>query len=91
MRGWDDPRLVTLAGLRRRGYTATAVNQFCEDMGVTKKPCCAQLERLEQCQRKELDASAKRVFVVVDPLKVTLTNFAEAAPPMSKSMPVRAA
>lgn len=74
--GWDDPRLLTLDGLRRRGYTPAAVNQFCKDIGVTKSEgTIIPMAKLESCVRNELDASARRAFAVLDPLKVTLTNY----------------
>jgi len=79
--GWDDPRLVTLDGLRRRGFSATTVNRFCEAIGVTRNRMTAAWQRLEQIARQELDASAPRRFAVLRPLKVTLTDW----PEMSKT------
>jgi len=74
--GWDDPRLLTLDGLRRRGYTPAAVNQFCKDIGVTKSEgTIIPMAKLESCVRNELNESARRSFAVLDPLKVTLTNY----------------
>ena len=65
--GWDDPRLLTLEGLRRRGYTPTAVNKFCEDLGVTRNDNVQHLARLENCIRVELEDGADRIFGVLDP------------------------
>lgn len=73
--GWDDPRMPTLAALRRRGYPAAAVRDFCARVGVTKKENVIQMGLLENCVREALDADAPRVMAVVNPLKVTLTNW----------------
>ena len=74
--GWDDPRLLTLDGLRRRGYTATAINSFCEAIGVTRSgTVTTQTHVLENCIRKEMDETALRAFAVLKPLKVAITNF----------------
>ena len=75
--GWDDPRLVTLDGLRRRGFSATVVNKFCEVIGVTRSKMTARIQLLEQIARQELDACAPRRFVVLRPLKVELTGMPE--------------
>jgi len=72
--GWDDPRLLTLEGLRRRGYTPSAVNQFCRELGVTRNDNVQHLGRLEQCIREELDNVADRRFAVLDPLPLKITN-----------------
>ena len=72
--GWDDPRLLTLEGLRRRGYTPTAINAFCSSLGVTRNDNTQHLGRLEQVMREELKDSASRYFAVVDPVKVNITN-----------------
>jgi len=73
--GWDDPRMPTLAGLRRRGYPAAAVRDFCSRVGVTKKENIIQMGVLENSVREHLDVSARRVMAVLDPLKVTLINW----------------
>lgn len=75
--GWDDPRLVTLDGLRRRGYSAAVVNKFCEVIGVTRSKMTARIQLLEQIARQELDAIAPRRFVVLEPLRVKLTGMPE--------------
>ena len=76
--GWDDPRLLTLDGLRRRGYTPTAINAFCEQIGVTRSgTVTTQMHVLENCIRREMDETALRAFAVLRPLKVTITNFNE--------------
>ena len=73
--GWDDPRLLTLEGLRRRGYTETAINRFCHDLGVTKSErVCVPYSRLEYYIRNELGDVAPRRFAVIDPIKVVVTN-----------------
>ncbi len=76
--GWDDPRMPTLNGLRRRGYSAKTLNTFCDVIGVARRggEVWTAVNVLEQCCREELDAEAQRRFVVVDPVKVTLTNVA---------------
>lgn len=74
IRGWDDPRILTINGLRRRGYTPTAINEFCECVGVTRKDNVIQMQLLEHCCRADLDANAPRRMGVLRPLKVVLTN-----------------
>lgn len=73
--GWDDPRMPTLAGMRRRGYPAAAIRDFCSRVGVTKKENIIQMGVLENSVRESLDSSAPRVMAVLEPLKVTLTNW----------------
>ena len=72
--GWDDPRLLTLEGLRRRGYTPSAVNAFCEELGVTRNDNVQHLSKLEKCIREELEEDADRIFGVLDPIPVRITN-----------------
>ncbi|KAI7758304.1 hypothetical protein M8C21_014666, partial [Ambrosia artemisiifolia] len=73
--GWDDPRLMTLAGLRRRGVTSTAINSFVRDLGITRSDgSMIRLERLEYHVREELNKTASRTMVVLHPLKVVITN-----------------
>ncbi len=76
--GWDDPRLSTLAGMRRRGYTAAALRNFCESVGVARSESQVDLGMLEHALREDLDANAPRAMCVLRPLKVTLTNLPEA-------------
>lgn len=73
--GWDDPRMPTLAGLRRRGYTPAAIRLFCQRIGITKAENRVELEALESCIREDLDASAPRRMAVLRPLKVVLEDF----------------
>lgn len=73
--GWDDPRMPTLAGLRRRGYPSAALRDFCTRIGVTKKENLIEMALLETCVRETLDPDAQRRMAVVHPLKVTLTNY----------------
>jgi glutaminyl-tRNA synthetase len=75
LRGWDDPRLSTLAGLRRRGYTAEAIKMFCREIGVTRNQTTIQMSRLEGCLRRTFEEGAARAMAVLDPLKVVLTNY----------------
>lgn len=77
VQGWDDPRLPTLKGMRRRGYPPAAIRSFCERVGVTKKQTVIDMGVLENCVREELDRHAPRALVVLDPLKVVIENFAE--------------
>jgi len=73
--GWDDPRICTINGLRRRGYTSEAINNFCRDIGVTRTENVIQLTRLEHFVRQDLNVTSRRGFCVLNPLPVTLTNF----------------
>jgi glutaminyl-tRNA synthetase len=75
--GWDDPRMPTLSGFRRRGYTAGAIHEFAKRAGVTKQSQLIDLSLLEFCLRQDLEAKAVRRMAVLDPLKVTITNFPE--------------
>ena len=75
VRGWDDPRMPTLAGMRRRGYTPFALRDFCRRIGITKSDNNVELALLESCIREDLEASAPRAMAVINPLKVTLVNF----------------
>ncbi len=75
--GWDDPRLTTLVGLRRRGYTPASIRNFCAEIGVTKKDSTIDMAVLENAIRQDLEASATRVFGVLKPLKLVITNYAE--------------
>ncbi len=73
--GWDDPRMPTLAGMRRRGVTPGAIRDFCSRIGVTKQNNVIELQSLEYSIRKDLEATAPRGMAVIDPLKVTITNY----------------
>ncbi|MEK9748001.1 MAG: glutamine--tRNA ligase/YqeY domain fusion protein [Pseudomonadales bacterium] len=75
VRGWDDPRMPTLAGMRRRGYTPYALRDFCRRIGITKSDNNVELALLESCIREDLEASVPRAMAVINPLKVTLVNF----------------
>ena len=75
--GWDDPRLPTIAGLRRRGYTAASIRDFCRRIGVTKSDNNVELAMLESCIREDLEPSAPRVLGVIDPLKIVIENYPE--------------
>ncbi|HUG57168.1 MAG TPA: glutamine--tRNA ligase/YqeY domain fusion protein [Candidimonas sp.] len=75
--GWDDPRLPTLAGLRRRGYTPEAIRLFCERLGVSKADSRIDYSVLEQALRDDLDPKAPRTVAVIDPLKLVITNYPE--------------
>ena len=75
--GWDDPRMPTLCGLRRRGYTAAAIRSFCERIGVAKSPNVIEYGFLEHCLREDLNAHAERTMAVLHPVKLTVTNYPE--------------
>ena len=73
--GWDDPRMPTISGIQRRGYTANSIREFANRVGVTKKANIIELSSLEACIREELEDSAPRRMAVLNPLKITLTNY----------------
>jgi glutaminyl-tRNA synthetase len=73
--GWDDPRMPTLSGMRRRGFTPTSVRSFCERVGLAKRENIIEMELLEFCLREDLNKCAKRRLGVLDPLKVTIANY----------------
>lgn len=75
--GWDDPRLVTLRGMRRRGYTPEAIREFCVKIGVSKFNSTSEMALLESCLRDDLNRRAHRAMAVLRPLKVTITNWPE--------------
>ena len=75
--GWDDPRMPTLCGLRRRGYTAASIRNFCERIGVAKSPSTIEYGFLEHCLREDLNATAERTMAVLHPVKLTVTNYPE--------------
>ena len=75
--GWDDPRMPTLCGLRRRGYTPAAIRNFCDRVGVAKSPNTIEYAFLEHCLREDLNETAQRVMAVIDPVKLTITNYPE--------------
>jgi glutaminyl-tRNA synthetase len=77
VRGWDDPRMPTLAGLRRRGYTPEAIRAFCDRIGVSTRDGVVDVSLLEHALREHLNATSPRVMAVLRPLKVVLTNFPE--------------
>ncbi|MBQ4332905.1 MAG: glutamine--tRNA ligase/YqeY domain fusion protein [Clostridia bacterium] len=73
--GWDDPRMPTLCGLRRRGYTANSIRTFCDKIGVAKVPNTVEVALLEACLREDLNENACRAMAVLRPVKLTLTNY----------------
>ncbi len=75
--GWDDPRMPTLCGLRRRGYTPASIRNFCERIGVAKNPSTVEYAFLEHCLREDLNDNARRVMAVLRPIPLTITNYAE--------------
>ncbi len=75
--GWDDPRMPTLCGLRRRGYTPQSVRNFCERIGVAKNASTVEYAFLEHCLREDLNESAQRVMAVLHPVKLVITNYPE--------------
>ena len=80
--GWDDPRMPTLSGLRKRGYPASAIKEFCNRVGITKKDKTIEMSLLESTVREELDSSCNRVMAILNPLKVTIKNYPEGATEM---------
>lgn len=81
--GWDDPRMPTLMGMRRRGYTPAAIREFCDRIGVTKKENYIEMSALETCVREDLDQKTPRVMAVLNPLKVVIENYPEEAEEMN--------
>jgi len=77
VRGWDDPRMSTIYAYRRKGYTSTAINMFCEKIGVTRAPNLIPITLLEQCLRLDLDPKVNRAMCVIHPLRVVITNIPE--------------
>ena len=75
VQGWDDPRMPTLCGMRRRGYPAAAIRNFCRTVGITKTPSTSDVALLEHAVRQELNKTASRRMAVLDPLEVELTNW----------------
>ncbi len=75
--GWDDPRMPTISGLRRRGYTPASIRNFCTRIGVTKQESVIDISLLEHSVRDDLNKTARRVMAVLNPLKVTITNYPE--------------
>ncbi len=77
--GWDDPRMPTVAGLRRRGYTPGSIVEFCKRIGVTKMDNMVEMSMLEACIRDDLNVNAPRAMAVLDPIKVVIENYEEGA------------
>jgi glutaminyl-tRNA synthetase len=75
--GWDDPRMPTLSGMRRRGYTPSAIRTFCDRIGLAKRDSLVDVAQLEHAVREDLNARAPRVMAVLDPLRVVIENFPE--------------
>src|SRR5690606_33182122 len=85
VRGWDDPRMPTISGVRRRGYTPESIREFCEKIGVAKRENLIDVGLLEFCVREHLNKIALRRMVVFDPLKVIITNYEEGRVEMMES------
>ena len=75
--GWDDPRMPTISGLRRRGFTPSSIRSFCEEIGVAKANSLVDVAMLEHCVRDDLNRNADRIMAVLHPLKVVITNYPE--------------
>ncbi|CCQ11871.1 Glutaminyl-tRNA synthetase [Pseudoalteromonas luteoviolacea B = ATCC 29581] len=73
--GWDDPRMPTIAGLRRRGYTPASIREFCKRIGITKQDNMVEMGMLEACIREDLNENAPRAMAVLDPVKIVIENF----------------
>lgn len=80
VRGWDDPRMPTLSGLRRRGYTPEAIRNFCDRIGVAKRDSTVDMALLEFCLREDLNNRSQRVMAVLKPLKLVIVNYPEGQP-----------
>ncbi len=74
---WNDPRLMTLSGMKKRGYTAKSINKFCNKIGISKQNSNIDISILEECLRKELNKTTPRIMAVINPLKIILTNIDE--------------
>jgi len=77
VRGWDDPRMLTISGLRRRGYTPASIRNFCDKIGVAKRENLIEMSLLEFCIREDLNKTAWRRMAVLDPIKLVITNYPE--------------
>jgi len=75
LRGWDDPRMPTIRGYRRKGFTPESINNFCDRVGVTRNENVININLLEQCCREDLDVKANRAMAILEPLRVTITNW----------------
>ncbi len=75
VKGWDDPRMPTISGLRRRGYTANSIRKFCEIIGIAKRENVIDVSLLEFCLREDLNKTAPRVMAVLDPIKLVIANY----------------
>ena len=75
--GWDDPRMPTVSGMRRRGYTPAAIRDFCQRIGVTKQENTVEMSTLEFCVREDLNQNAPRAMAVIDPVKVVIENYSD--------------
>ncbi|KXI23126.1 glutamine--tRNA ligase [Photobacterium sanguinicancri] len=75
--GWDDPRMPTISGLRRRGFTSASIREFCKRIGVTKQDNTIEMSSLESCIRDDLNTNAPRAMAVLDPIKVVIENFGD--------------
>ena len=73
--GWDDRRMPTISGLRRRGYTAASIREFCKRIGVTKQDNTIEMASLESCIREDLNENAPRAMAVIDPVKLVIENY----------------
>ena len=84
--GWDDPRMPTISGLRRRGYTPESIRDFCDRVGIGKREILADVGLLEFCVREHLNKIAQRRMVVFDPLKVTITNYSRESSDVNREL-----
>ncbi|MBK8620702.1 MAG: glutamine--tRNA ligase/YqeY domain fusion protein [Saprospiraceae bacterium] len=84
--GWDDPRMPTISGMRRRGYPPMAIRIFCDKAGVAKRENTIEINLLEACVRDELNKTAERTMVVLDPVPLTITNFPEGVEKLSMEL-----
>ncbi|WP_392561413.1 glutamine--tRNA ligase [Orbus sturtevantii] len=75
--GWDDPRMPTVSGMRRRGYSAASIREFCQRIGITKQENTVEMSALEFCVREDLNENAPRAMAVIDPVKIIIENFSD--------------
>ena len=87
--GWDDPRMPTIVGMRRRGYTPEAIRAFCERIGVAKRENVVDVALLEHAVREDLNRTAPRVMGVLNPLRVVIENYPEGQSEASRSSTIR--
>ncbi|MGU0055867.1 glutamate--tRNA ligase family protein [Enterobacter hormaechei] len=87
--GWDDPRMPTISGLRRRGYTSASIREFCKRIGVTKQDNTIEMASLESCIREDLNENAPRAMAVIDPVKLVIESYPQGGSEQSRCLTIR--